>query len=200
MYTGVPGSGKSCRLSSDILRMLSKGTYVLANFDYDASPYEDHFIRIPDYPKMANVYKIIKELPRNKREGNCCVCLDEVQRIFDSRAWNAKGNDRAAWIRFMTLSRHMGANVILVAQSSGMVDKQIRACVQTEVKHMKVAAMGAIPFVLSGFGMLPLTFWVESYFGTRVKVASGFFLPRAKYWSRYDSFDLSFMDDAAVFE
>lgn len=194
VYTGVPGSGKSANLSRNILSLLKRGTFVLANFDYDASPWDDLFVRIPDYPVMEEILEIIRKLPRNRKEGNAVLCLDECQRVFDSRSWSQRG--RADWVKFMTLSRHVGVNVILVAQSAQMIDKQIRACIQTEVKHMKVAAMGSVPFILSGFGLLPLTFWVESYFGTRIKVSSGFFLPRRKYWERYDSYDMSFFAEA----
>lgn len=190
LYTGVPGSGKSCHVAKDILSMLKKGIYVLANFDFDASPWDEYFIRIDDYPLVGNVQDAVLALPRTRREHNCCLVIDEAQRVFNSRDWNSAG--RSGWLKFFTLSRHFGSDVILVAQSSNMVDKQIRACVQTEVKHLRVAAMGSIPFIISAFGRLPLCFWAESYFGTRIKVASGFFLPRKSLWSRYDSYDLSF--------
>lgn len=195
-FTGVPGSGKSAHLSREMLALLERGTYVLANFDYDAQPWADHFIRIPDYPVMDEILEIVRKLPRNRKEGNVALCIDECSTVFDSRTWNQRG--RSDWVTFMKLSRHIGVNVILVAQSAGMIDKQIRACIQTEVKHMKVAAMGSIPFILSGFGLLPLTFWVETYFGTRIKVATGFFLPRKKYWERYDSYDESFFAEGAA--
>lgn len=196
IYTGVPGSGKSAHLSADCIKWLKNGQYVLANFDYDSSPWDDHFIRIPDYPDAKEVLQIIRDLPRDRVEHNAIVCIDEAQRCFSNRTWNEKG--RMPWIKFFTLSRHVGADVVLVAQSAGMVDKQIRAVIQTEVRHMRVAAMGAVPFVLSGFGLLPLVFWAESYSGTRVRVASGFFLPRKKYWSRYDSYDVSFLEEFGV--
>lgn len=196
VYTGVPGSGKSARLSSDILRWLKNGQYVLANFDYDASPYGEFFIRIPDYPDAKDVLQTIAALPRTRVEHNCILAIDEAQRCFSNRDWNEKG--RKNWVKFFTLSRHVGADVVLVAQSAGMIDKAIRACIQTEVRHMRVAAMGTVPFILSGFGLFPLSFWAESYFGTRVRVASGFFLPRAKYWSRYDSYDTSFLEEFGI--
>lgn len=195
MYTGVPGSGKSCHVAKDIWHALKRGQYVLANFDYDAREYETRFIRIPDYPNALDIQKCIMGLPRTKKEHNFILVIDEAQRCFNSRDWSSAG--RPAWLKLFSLSRHMATDVILIAQSAQMVDKQIRACVQTEVRHLRVAAMGMIPFVLSGFGLLPLCYWVESYFGTRLKVTSGFFLPRKKWWSLYDSYDLSFLDDAS---
>lgn len=196
LYSGVPGSGKSCHVASDILRWLRKGQYVLANFDFDASPWDDHFIRIPDYPDCAEVEGIIAGLPRERKEHNAILVVDEAQRVWNSRTWTDAS--RARWLKFFSLSRHVGVDVVLIAQASAMVDKQIRACVQTEVRHMRLAAMGAVPFVLSGFGLLPLCFWVESYYGTRLKVTSGFFLPRKRYWERYDSYDTSFMLEREV--
>lgn len=196
MFTGVPGSGKSCRASAEILRMLKGGKYVLANFDYDASPWDDLFIRVPDYPTAEHIYGILRDLPLKSKEHSYCLIIDEAQRCFNSRSWSERG--RSAWLKFFSLSRHLSCDVILIAQQAQMVDKQIRACVQTEVRHMRVSAMGSVPFVISGFGLLPLCFWVESYFGTRIKVASGFFLPRKKYWERYDSYDLTFVDDLGL--
>lgn len=190
IYTGVPGSGKSCHVSKDICRWLSRGQFVLANFDYRADPWEDHFIRIPDYPKAEHIQRLVRGLPRLRREHNAILVIDEAQRCFNSRTWNNSGRDD--FIRFFTLSRHMGVDVVLIAQSSAMVDKQIRACLQTEVVHMRLSAMGTIPFVMSFFGMLPICFYKEKYFGSRLKLSSGFFLPRKKWWDRYDSYDLTF--------
>lgn len=194
LYSGVPGSGKSCHVSKDIYVALKRGQYVLANFDYDAGEFSDNFFRIPDYPVCDDVLSLVSSLARKRREHNAILVIDEAQRCFNSRSWNDSG--RAPWLKFFSLSRHLGLDVILIAQAAAMVDKQIRACVQTEVRHLRVAAMGAVPFVLSGFGFLPLCYWVESYFGTRLKVTSGFFLPRRKWWERYDSYDLTFLADA----
>lgn len=194
IYTGVPGSGKSCHVSKDICRWLKDGRYVLANFDFRAEPWEGYFVRIPDYPEYQALLSTVAGLPRTHKERNAVLVIDEAQRVFNSRTWGDKG--RMDWVKLFTLSRHIGLDVVLIAQDAGMVDKQIRACVQTEVRHMRVAAMGTIPFILSGFGFLPLCFWVQSYFGSRIKVASGFFLPRCKWWERYDSYDTSFLDAA----
>lgn len=194
IYSGVPGSGKSCHVAKDMCRWLKGGQYVLANFDFDASPWEGHYIRIPDYPKAQSVQDIVKGLPRTRKEHNAVIVIDEAQRCFNSRTWSSGGRDD--WVRFMSLSRHMGADVVLIAQSSAMVDKQIRACLQTEVVHMKLSAMGTIPFVMSLFGLLPVCYYKEKYFGSRLKLSSGFFLPRKKWWDRYDSYDVSFLDDA----
>lgn len=192
LYTGVPGSGKSCHVSKDICGWLRRGQFVLANFDFDATPWEDHFIRIPDYPSCEEVLEIVRGLPRTMREHNFVIVVDEAQRVWNSRDWSDKA--RKPWLKFMTLSRHLSCDVVLIAQNSSMIDKQIRSCVQTEVRHMRVSAMGTIPFLLSGFGLLPLCYWVESYFGTRLRVMTGFFLPRKKWWERYDSYDLSFLE------
>ena len=168
LYSGVPGSGKSCHVSKDICGWLKHGQYVLANFDFDPEPWGDYFIRIPDYPNCDDVMGRIAEIPRTRKEHNAILVIDEAQRVWNSRTWSDKG--RADWLKFFSLSRHVGVDVVLIAQASAMVDKQIRACVQTEVRHMRLAAMGAVPFVMSGFGLLPLCYWVESYYGTRLKV------------------------------
>lgn len=191
IYSGVPGSGKSCHVAKDICRFLKNGQYVLANFDFVSEPWEKFFIRIPDYPVALRVQEIVTGLPRNRKEHNCVIVIDEAQRCFNSRTWSSGGRDD--WIRFFTLSRHLGADVILIAQSSAMVDKQIRACLQTEVIHMKLAAMGTIPFCMSLFGLLPVCYYKEKYFGSKLKLSSGFFLPRKKWWDRYDSYSVEFL-------
>lgn len=193
IYTGVPGSGKSCHVSKEMCSWLRDGRHVLANFDFVAEPWEAYFHRIPDDPDYDELIAEFARIPRAHKEHNAVLVLDECQRIFNSRTWNDKG--RMRWVRLFTLSRHAGIDVVLIAQDAAMVDKQIRACIQTEVRHMRVSAMGMIPFVMSGFGLLPLCFWVEKYYGSRIKVASGFFLPRARWWERYDSYDLTFIDE-----
>lgn len=200
LITGVPGSGKSCYLSKQICTWLKNGQYVLANFDFDAEPWGEYFVRIPDYPTLDEVQGAVLALPRMHREHNAILCIDEAQRCFNSRTWNDKQQNRLGFVKFFTLSRHLGLDVILVAQLAEMVDKQIRACAQTEMRFMRVSAMGAIPFVISLFGRLPLCFWAEHYYGTRVRVASGFFLPRAKWWSRYDSYNVDFLADPSLAE
>lgn len=194
VYTGVPGSGKSCHIAKDICRWLKNGQYVLANFDFVAEPWADHFIRIPDYPDAKHIQRLVRDIPRERKEHQFILCVDEAQRCFNSRTWNSSG--REEWVKLFTLSRHLSMDVVLIAQSAQMIDKQIRACLQTEVVHMRLSAMGTIPFVLSCFGLLPLCFYKEKYFGSRLKLGSGFFLPRKKWWDRYDSYGLDFLEVA----
>ena len=80
-----------------------------------------------------------------KREGQILVVIDEAQITFSNRDWNAPG--RMEWIRFFIQHRKLGMRVILVVQDLGMIDKQIRAVVETTGNHMKVNSYGA-------FGML----------------------------------------------
>ena len=74
-----------------------------------------------------------------KREGQILVVIDEAQITFSNRDWNAPG--RMEWIRFFIQHRKLGMRVILVVQDLGMIDKQIRAVVETTGNHMKVNSL-----------------------------------------------------------
>lgn len=188
LYTGTPGSGKSLHLAQDIIFKLKRGHGVIANFPIDST--------VIKKKKLGNfIYKDNSELTvdflkkyafKNHvigKEGQCLLCIDEAQVIFNSREFNNK--DRMEWIKFFSQHRKLGYNVILIAQNDRMLDRQIRSLVEYEYKHRKVNNYGIGMF-------LPVATFccVQYWYGVKEKLGVDFFFYKKIYNKIYDSYAL----------
>jgi hypothetical protein len=74
------------------------------------------------------------------KEAQGMLIIDEAHRVFSAVRSMDKTtfNTRLPWIRFMAEHRHFGWDVLLIAQSDFMIDKQIRAIIEREVIHRKL--------------------------------------------------------------
>jgi KaiC/GvpD/RAD55 family RecA-like ATPase len=208
LYTGTPGSGKSLHVSERIYRRMMRGYTVIANFEInpDVFPkgkkklgefiYTDTFSLDPERLKAYALGKL-KHTKTGIKEGQLLLVIDECQILFNTRDWNAK--ERMKWVMFFSLHRRYGYDIILVTQFDRMVDRQIRAMVEYEVKHRKIGNFGAIGFIVSwitrllSFGrnrglFIALTYW----YGNRAKLGKQFFqcTPRMmRFYNSYKLFD-----------
>ena len=119
------------------------------------------------------------------REGSILLVIDECQLLFNSRDWGKKGRD--AWLRFFTLHRHLGYDIILVAQFDRMIDRQIRSLIEYEYKHRKVSNYGWKGKVISFFALGNLFVSVKMWYPLREKIGSSFFRANRLYYSLYDT-------------
>ncbi len=193
LYTGTPGSGKSLHVAkviSDHLRY--KRLPVVANFDINPETrnYESLFRYAPNnllrpdllYSLAADYWK-----DRPVREDRILLVVDEAQLVFNARSWDAR--DRMAWIEFLSQHRHFGYKCIFVTQHDRMIDRQIRALVETEVKHRQLGNFGmkgkllALPFGGKLFAA------IEYYYGLKERVGMEWIMPRRKYFKMYDSYN-----------
>lgn len=74
----------------------------------------------------------------------------------------------------------LGFNVILISQSDRMLDRQIRALIETEVRHRKLNnyGFGGMFLTLLTFGrtwFIAIDYW---YGGNRLKLTGGFYVQR----------------------
>lgn len=155
-YLGVPGSGKSLHVMDDIYwTSKRRDSLVLCNFDV-ARPRgaRGEIVRLPFGD--LNVSDVLEPTQRwlddghtVKREGQILVVIDEAQITFSNREWNKP--NRAEWIRLFIQHRKLGMRFILVVQDIGMLDKQIRAVVETTGHHMKVNNYGLFGTFLTLF-------------------------------------------------
>ena len=193
LYSGTPGSGKSYHAIVDILHKLKRKSKnrVIANFSVSGVP-ADRFefwdnnditvSRLCEYAAAHHVRGV---------EGQCLLVIDEAECIFNSRDWNGRGIVRGAlkrnpdtrmdWIKFFSQHRKFGYNVILISQSDKMIDKQIRALIEYDVKHIKMR---------NGFFFwLPLGFLcVEKWYGQNMKLGTQVLWYHKKIAARYDSY------------
>ena len=189
--TGTPGSGKSYSMALNIRRLLRRGRNVIStvniNIDYVTDkgkiPIGD-FKYIPIYDLMPEVLEryALRNHAKGK-ESQTYVFIDECQLIFNSRDYAKSG--RRDWLTFFTSHRHYGFEFFLITQHDEMVDKQIRALVEHEIRHRK----------LNNFlWFLPLTVFiaVETWYGNSktLKIRSEFIIYRRSVARMYDSYTL----------
>ena len=206
LYTGTPGSGKSLRAADRIYRRMMKGYTVIANFEINPDVFPKkkknlgQFICIDTFsldPEELKRYAL-KNLKRTKtgiKEGQILLVIDECQILFNTRDWNAK--ERMKWVMFFSLHRRYGYDIILVTQFDRMIDRQVRAMVEYEIKHRKVGNMGAAGFVLSWVTRLlslgknkGLFIAIKFWYGNRTKLGKEFFQCKPRYMAFYDSYKL----------
>lgn len=193
LYSGTPGSGKSLHASQVIKNHLKFYSNVIGTFHintdclYKNSKYEYTYINIYSLtPKFLVDYaKSHKQDLKRHVEGSFLLVIDESQRLFNSRTWNNK--DRNDWITFFAEHRHLGFDIILIAQNDRMLDRQIRALIEYDFIHRKVSQFG-----LKGriFGVLTGNFmYVKQWYPLHEKIESYFFRADKRLFNFYDSFE-----------
>lgn len=153
-YLGVPGSGKSLHVMDDIYWTARRAdSLVLCNFDVAVPRGAKGRIERLPFGEL-NVSDVLAPCQRwlddghvVKREGQILVIVDEAQISFSNRDWNKP--NRAEWIRLFIQHRKLGMRFILVVQDLGMLDKQIRAVVETTGYHMRVNSYGLFGDIVS---------------------------------------------------
>lgn len=143
LYSGRPGSGKSL----DVLRVIKyyskRGRHIVCNFRVNL-PYVQYIDNTDLTP--FNILDFFNRFERTKRENNYLLVIDECQTIFNSRTWQK--NTAMGWIPFMTQHRKYGIEIILIAQDAGMIDKQIRQCIELVAEHRRCSRFGVFGCIL----------------------------------------------------
>jgi hypothetical protein len=143
LLTGQPGTGKSTLLVEHAInRYAAQGRRVACNFPIDFAPVcrrPDSLLSrascqvIPDRPTRADLDLIGygSEIQREEHFG--LLAIDEAGVWLNSRSW--AGQEREKLIDWLSQSRKRCWDIILVAQGTDMIDKQVRnAIVEGVVK------------------------------------------------------------------
>lgn len=190
---GTPGSGKSAAAVARAIAHLRKGGVVAANFSLvdgwsDVVASRSLLSRLPldwsrdyKYRKSASLHKrffrvdsldAIKHInPRelavdlyqddgSYSEGSGLLLLDEAQLVFNTRKWQ----DNLGWIEFFTQHRKLGWNVVLIAHTQEMIDKQIRPLAEYESRFRNLQKL-KIPVLGLPFSPIPLFLVIRRYAG-----------------------------------
>jgi len=196
LMTGTPGSGKSHSMAFHIRNQLRRGRNVISTVSIDINRVNrkgklkiGDFQYIPIFeltPERLERYALANH--KKGKESQTYVFIDECQLIFNSRDYAQ--NDRKSWLVFFTSHRHYGYEFFLITQNDRMIDRQIRALVEHEVKHRKIN---------NYLWFLPITVFVavETWYGhqQKLKLHSEFILFRRSIAKMYDSYTL--FDDLA---
>lgn len=164
-----------------IQRHLRQGKMVVANFPVALDVVQGHRKNIGRYVYIPNdrlTPTALIDLARDYfdgkkfREGEIILVIDECQLLYNARDWQKKGRD--VWLAYYSQHRKYGYDVYLIAQYDGMVDKQIRAVVEYEVRHRKVSNYGIAGCIFSlltaGNMHIAVRYWypVQQYIDTDI--------------------------------
>ena len=193
-YTGVPGTGKSLHAANDVRFALNRKhpRPVLANFELS----KDAPVRHPEkFTYCPNEEMTVQYLidyatdfwSRRKvfRENYLLLVLDEVQLWHNSRTW--RDASRLDYLKFFSQHRKLGYKIILIAQSTKMIDNQFRMEIEYEVNHRRISSMGPIGDLLAmPFGGR-MFLAVEYLYQTNERVGRTVFVARKADMRMYDT-------------
>lgn len=196
LYSGTPGSGKSLHVAERLYWACKLGRPCICNFDIAISKirgrkkklfsYVDNTELTPQYLiEYANDYWSSRG---RVKEDSILLVIDECQILFNSRDWGQKG--RADWLSFFTMHRHLGYNIILVAQFDRMLDRQIRCLIEYEYIHRKVSNFGWKGKIVAAFALGNLFVAVKTWYPLKEKVGSQFFRAKKVYYGLYDTYTM----------
>jgi hypothetical protein len=192
LYTGTPGSGKSYHAARDIVSRLKRPGGLICNFpiNEDIIKKRKSHVEYWDNSELTAARLVQYAMQHHVigKEGQTLVIIDECQIIFNCRDFGRK--DRNAWVTFFSQHRKLGFNVILITQNDRMLDKQIRALVETEIKHRKLNNYGFGGLLISltrCTWFVAIEYW---YGGNKLKLGQSIFRYQKKYEKVYDSYKL----------
>lgn len=194
LYTGTPGSGKSYHAARDIVQRLKRPGGLICNFPVNegfVKPYQlKSHVEYWDNSELSAERLVAYALDHHVigKEGQTLVVIDECQIIYNCRDFGRK--DRNAWVTLFSQHRKLGFNFILITQNDRMLDKQIRALVETEIKHRKLNNYGVGGMLLTLTRMtwfIAIEYW---YGGNKLMLSKQVFPYIRKYANVYDSYKL----------
>lgn len=153
LYSGTPGSGKSCHQAEDILFNLKHGRFVIANYSINTDLIKKkrgYFYQLEnDVLTPKNLIKLADWWFQSHKfkEGAIRLYIDESQILFNAREWQK--SDRSEWLKFFSQHRKFGFNIYLIAQNDRMLDRQIRGVIEYECIHRVLSNFGFKGILLS---------------------------------------------------
>ena len=191
LFTGTPGSGKSLHMARLIYWRQRRGIPTIANFDIRKECINEGYFESIDNgdltPQVLQDFAL-DAYERNlckRREGAVNLFIDECQLLFNARQWN--DSKRPDWIKFFSQHRKLGFDVYLISQFDTMIDKQIRALIEYEVKHRKMNNYGRIGRFVGFITRKPVIVCVNYWYPMGQRLSSETFVGTKRYFEMYDT-------------
>lgn len=192
LYSGTPGSGKSCHQAEDILFNLKHGRFVIANYSINTDLIKKkrgYFYQLEnDVLTPKNLIKLADWWFQSHKfkEGAIRLYIDESQILFNAREWQK--SDRSEWLKFFSQHRKFGFNIYLIAQNDRMLDRQIRGVIEYECIHRVLSNFGFKGILLSVlFGGRTYAV-VTKWYPMAERVSTEMHHIRKKFYRLYDSY------------
>lgn len=119
LITGVPGSGKTLSVVSDLAKKVKKEWAGRKVFTHGIPELTIPTEKIPE-GHTINDMNVWLQYPEN---NGSVVIIDEAQNIFPPRSSGSKTPELVEWLH---VHRHSGVDIILITQMPGRIDKQVR--------------------------------------------------------------------------
>lgn len=119
LITGVPGSGKTLSVVSDLAKKVKKEWAGRKIFTHGIPELTIPTEKIPE-GHTINDMNVWLQYPEN---NGSVVIIDEAQNIFPPRSSGYKTPELVEWLH---VHRHSGVDIILITQMPGRIDKQVR--------------------------------------------------------------------------
>ena len=119
LITGVPGSGKTLSVVSDLAKKVKKEWAGRKIFTHGIPELTIPTEKIPE-GHTINDMNVWLQYPEN---NGSVVIIDEAQNIFPPRSSGSKTPGLVEWLH---VHRHSGVDIILITQMPGRIDKQVR--------------------------------------------------------------------------
>lgn len=119
LITGVPGSGKTLSVVSDLAKKVKKEWVGRKIFTHGIPELTIPTEKIPE-GHTINDMNVWLQYPEN---NGSVVIIDEAQNIFPPRSSGSKTPELVEWLH---VHRHSGVDIILITQMPGRIDKQVR--------------------------------------------------------------------------
>lgn len=191
LYSGTPGSGKSYHATNDVVDALTRGRNVIANFPVDIDSLKRKRKKMGLFQYVSSfdlsvqyLVDFAKQHHKRNMKTQTLLVIDECGMIFNCRQWENK--DRQNWIQFFSTHRHLNYDVILISQSDRLIDRQIRAFIETEYKHRAMKNymfFGKLLSALSGGLFVAVQYW----YGPNLRCGSEYFRLNRRRARLYDT-------------
>lgn len=218
---GSPGSGKSSLAVTRAALHLLNGGWVATNFSLtpdwldllcsysfryrfgllDRESYRESLAarcwRIGSPDSVIQLGKIMRSSIKGRiREGTGLLILDEAQFLFNSRD-SMKGLNRH-YIEFFTQHRKLGWDVLMIAHTRDMIDKQIRGLAELETRLRNIQKIKVGPIRFHWFVRVPTFLVITRYAGISAgagEIYSRTLVPiNKRFASMYDTFEVFAFD------
>lgn len=196
LYSGTPGSGKSYHAALRIIKRFERGGGLICNFPVTVpkAVHPKKCLRVSYWDNSEITPQRLTSYAEKYHEigveGQTLLVVDECQIIWNSR--DTLKESRKDWIKFFSQHRKLGYNILMIAQTDRMIDRQIRALIETETKHRKLNNYGFGGMVLTFFTgrstwFIGIDYW---YGGNKLKLSQEVFRYKKKNARIYDSYHM----------
>ena len=145
------------------------------------------------YRVSKDIKHLVNGQVKKQREGRARLYFDEAHFYFNSRNWQKN----MGFIEFFSQSRKLGWDIILIAHSMEMIDKQVRPLIEIETRLRNLQNIKMLGFIKPPF---PVFVSNSRYAGMgpgagAVVGMPRFYLLRKEYAELYDSMHVFAFDN-----